>query len=170
MVYNHSFLKLSLASRVLLNDLFQGCPIRVNLNVPVTVMISPDSIPVDYAATYQAKLMPLHLQFDMVSGRKELILPLFSEQLLSRYEELMEQGVRPAYSKFYFPHLLLNADLPPVRHRVKSVLNSLSDAFVTYHHGIELIEETVVTEDFDEQPVRAYYQEMCQAAGLDGEQ
>jgi hypothetical protein len=150
-------------------NLFQGCPIQVNLNVPVTTMISPDPIPVDYSESYDARLLPLHYQFDVVSGRKELILPLYSEKLMARFEHLLQSGVRPAYGDFYFPHLLLNADLPPVRHRYKSILNSLSDAFVTYQHEITLVEETVIAEDFDEQPSRAYYEDMIVASGLNGD-
>lgn len=167
MIYNHAYLRLAVESRALLMDLFQGCPIHVNLNVPVTTMISPDPVPVDYSEAYDARLLPLHFQYDHVSERSSLILPLLSEKLMARFEYLVQSGVRPAYSKFYFPHLLLNADLPPVRHRQKSILNSLSDAFVNYQHEITLVEETVIAEDFDEHPCRAYYQDMLVVSGLD---
>lgn len=169
MIYNHSFLTLTLESRVLLMDLFQGVPVRCNLDVPVTMMISTDSIPVDYSVKYAARLMPMHFQFDPDDGRKQLILPVLSEELMLRHEKLIQDGVRPAFSPYYFPHLLLNADLPPVRKNYKSILNSLSSAFVEYQHEIVLSEETVVTEEFDGSPVRAYYHDMANAAGLDGE-
>ena len=155
MIYNHLFVKLNLESRVLLHDLFQGCPIQVDLNAPVTLMITPDMPTPDHVALYQAQLMPLQIQYDPITEIKTLVLPIMSESLMGRYEGLIEQGIRPAYGDFYFPHIMLNADLPPVRHRYKSILNSLSDAFVSYQHKITLGEETVVTEDFDSQPATA---------------
>lgn len=166
MIYNHSFLQLGLESRTLLLDLFQGCPIMVNLNAPVSLMISPDQIPVNYEEEYDARLMPLQFVFDVESGRNLLVLPLYSAKLMARYQQLSEQ-CRPAFSNFYFPHMVLNASLPPMRRTYKSILNSLSDAFVAYRHEIVLGHETVVAEDFIQDPNNALYTQMAAQAGID---
>lgn len=157
MIYNTSYAFLAPESRAMLIDLFQGCPVEIDTNAPLRIMISPDTIPVQHDKLFSARLCPLRFVYDTTTGINSLVLPLYSEGLVNYYNELMVSGVRPAFSDMYLPHLVLNHMLPPIRHRSKSILNSLSDAFVNFHHEVWFSGETMVTEDYEFDPSASFY-------------
>jgi len=123
-------------------------------NPKLTIMISRDNITADPDRKYESRIEEVALYFSTAVGGSSALAGVISPDAEARFVELCEMGVEPAFGYHYFPHSMLLRHFPPLRRRYRNRLNqvSLDMQVPLFIWG----QETVVTEDFSDEPSREY--------------
>jgi hypothetical protein len=108
---------------------FSGCPFDIDLTKTyVSLAYSQDEMTAQPDNLYGAKAGSMDVWYDNSTGYSSLILPLISDTLIERAEELREEAAPAFYGTHYFAFIVLVNDFPPISRRYKGFINSVSDS------------------------------------------
>lgn len=127
--------------------LFSGCPFDTNLDsMHVSLNFSDEPMKADPKNLYVAKAGSMGLWYDSGLQRTQLILPLISESLFLRGQELRDEAPNPFHGNLFFPHMVIVDGFPPIRKHYKNFVNSISNVLANVETPDLFFSHELVTE------------------------
>lgn len=154
MFLQHLYVTLEPESLLKYRELANLHRLQLDPNPRLTIMISRDEITPDPNRKYDSKIQEVGLYFSTAVGGSSALGVIDCPEAESRFVELCEADVEPAFGYHYFPHSVFLRHFPPLKRMYRNRLNQLS-----FDMGMPLFvwgSETVVTEEFLDQPNREY--------------
>lgn len=142
-----------------LSKVFGACPFAVDLSKAfVEVNSSQTQMVPDTSRVYKATAGTMQVFYDQSTEQSSLQLPLVSEPLFDRCEELRQEAPSAFYGEHYFPHLVLVRGMPPLARSYRSFIASVATTLATDPNQCLLFDaELVVSTDFHAAPDMDYY-------------
>ena len=142
-----------------LSKVFSACPFPLNLrDAFVEVNSSQTPMVPDTDRIYKATAGTMRVFYDQSTEQSSLLLPLVSEPLFDRCEELRQEAPSAFYGEYYFPHLVLVRGMPPLARSYRGFISSVATTLATDPNQCLLFDaELVVSRDFHAAPDMDYY-------------
>jgi len=141
-----------------LSNVFSGSPIDLDLqSFSVEINSSTEIMEADESKVYKADAGSMDRFYDSATGETSLLLPLQSEQLLTRCRELREHAPSAFYGEHYFPYLCIKRNMPTMKPHRRALINSWADTLYANHYPLMFDAEIILHKEYDNAPDMDYY-------------
>lgn len=139
---------------------FDSCPFDVDINsFHVTLNETIDQCVIDPNRVYTARCGLLGYWYDEGLGGTNLILPLVSDDLLTRMAELRVSNGAMFHSQ-PLPFIVIKQYMPPLSRSYRTFVTSVANILLESQQPLVFTGETQIYKDFEFIPNKAYYDDV----------
>lgn len=163
MLLNKLVVALSLDSKDYLKIIMASSPLEFNVDAfEVEIITTNGAFETKPSNTYKASCGTMGIWYDPSRQESSLILPLVSESLTNRFNQIYKTGSIPFWYPLYNPHLVMKFAMPGRHKHFRGFLNSISTTLAT--GNVPLTFDSEYAEVVDQQhPLNYEYNVGCQS-------
>jgi hypothetical protein len=132
MLLNRLIVTPSLETTAYFKTIMASSPIELDVdNFSVDIITTSGAFETKPNNTYSALCGTMNIWYDPARMESSLILPLFSNSLTHRFDEIADTGAMPYWYPLYNPHLVMKFAMPSRHKHFRGFLNSISTTLAT---------------------------------------